>query len=268
VLSVGLAAGALLVGVGSRVDLHTVLASLSPPVVYTQASHLQDYSIKIPSTWQPGTKLGVQVCRLRRALPRLRSSTAKGWCPPHCVQVPSGNILVSVPSGMKPGETFVLDMKQEPKLAAGARQQTLVQKLPKARKVGVSVRQSGPLWTEPASSHAVLAAQELQQSFKGDLTSFQGMLNYERSLRSAMGKLKNKWPTGLKVPKSMMLAHNFIPEEDAPAAEGWDPADPNGFGAGPPDENNTNGVPGYTYTTNGEDVGVEDKGAGYYQVWT
>jgi len=214
VLSVGLAAGALLVGVGSRVDLPAVLASLSPPVVYTQASHLQDFSIKIPGTWQPGTKLGVQV--------------------------PSGNILVDVPSGMKPGETFVLDLKQEPKLAAGARQQTLVQKLPQARK-------------------------ELQKSFKGDLTSFQGMLNYERSLRSAMGKLKNKWPTGLKVPRAMMLAHNFIPEEEAPDAEGWDPVNPNGFGAGPPDENNTNGVPGYTYTTNGEDVGVEDKGPGYYQ---
>ena len=71
----------------------------------------------------------------------------------------------------------------------------------------------------------------------------------------------------LKVPnKVMMLAHNFISEEDAPASEGWDPANPNGFGAGPPDENNTNGVPGYTYTTNGEDVGVEDKGPGYYQV--
>ena len=45
----------------------------------------------------------------------------------------------------------------------------------------------------------VKIVQALQKTFKGDLTSFQGMLNYERSLRSAMGKLKNKWPTGLKV---------------------------------------------------------------------
>ena len=29
-----------------------------------------------------------------------------------------------------------------------------------------------------------------------------GMLKYERSLRSAMGKLKNRWPAGLKVPKA------------------------------------------------------------------
>jgi len=108
--------------------------------------------------------------------------------------------------------------------------------------------------------------QALQQSFRGDLTSFQGMLNYERSLRTAMGKLEHKWPTGLKLPKAMMLAHNFIPEEAAPEAEGWDPANPNGFGAGEANETNPNGVPGYTYTTNGEDVGVEDKGPGYYQV--
>ena len=47
--------------------------------------------------------------------------------------------------------------------------------------------------------------QALQDSFQGDLTSFQGMLNYERSLRTAMGKLKHKWPAGLKVPHAMML---------------------------------------------------------------
>lgn len=51
-------------------------------------------------------------------------------------QVPSGNVLVDVPKGMKPGQTFVLDLKQAPtELAAGARQQALVQQLPKARKV-------------------------------------------------------------------------------------------------------------------------------------
>ena len=108
--------------------------------------------------------------------------------------------------------------------------------------------------------------QALQQSFKGDLTSFSSMLKYERSLRSKMGKLMNKWPTGLKVPKGTMLSHKFIPAEEAPDAEGWDPANPNGFGAGPADANNTNGVPGYTYTTNGEDLGVDDQGPGYYQV--
>ena len=122
------------------------------------------------------------------------------------------------------------------------------------------------IWNAPFDmTSRIFFAQALQQSFKGDLTSFQGMLNYERSLRSAMGKLKNKWPTGLKVPKSMML-HNFVPEEEAPDAEGWDPANPNGFGAGPADEQNPSGVPGYTYTTNGEDVGVDDEGPGYYQV--
>lgn len=60
VFCVGLAAGALLVD--SQADVtHSVLVSLSPPVVYTQANHLRDYSIKIPSSWKPGTKLGVQV---------------------------------------------------------------------------------------------------------------------------------------------------------------------------------------------------------------
>lgn len=45
---------------------------------------------------------------------------------------------MDVPKGMKAGQTFVLDLKQAPKLAVGARQQKLVQKLPKARKVDVS----------------------------------------------------------------------------------------------------------------------------------
>ena len=108
--------------------------------------------------------------------------------------------------------------------------------------------------------------QALQDSFQGDLTSFQGMLNYERSLRTAMGKLKHKWPAGLKVPHAMMLAHNFIPEEEAPKAPGWDPVNPNGFGPAKPNATNPMGEPGYTYTTNGEDLGVEQKGPGYYQV--
>jgi hypothetical protein len=38
-----------------------VMVSQSPPVVYTPASRLQDYSIKIPASWKPGTKLGVKV---------------------------------------------------------------------------------------------------------------------------------------------------------------------------------------------------------------
>ena len=108
--------------------------------------------------------------------------------------------------------------------------------------------------------------QALQDSFQGDLTSFQGMLNYERSLRTAMGKLKHKWPAGLKVPHAMMLAHNFIPEEEAPKAPGWDPVNPNGFGPAKPNATNPMGEPGYTYTTNGEDLGVEQKGPGFYQV--
>jgi hypothetical protein len=55
-----------------------------------------------------------------------------------CLQVPSGKVLVDVPRGMSPGQTFVLDLQQAPKqLAAGARQQALVQQLPKARKVTI-----------------------------------------------------------------------------------------------------------------------------------
>ena len=64
----------------------------------------------------------------------------------------------------------------------------------------------------------------------------------------------------------MMLAHNFIPEEEAPKAPGWDPVNPNGFGPAEPYATNPMGEPGYTYTTNGEDLGVEQKGPGYYQV--
>jgi hypothetical protein len=41
---------------------------------------------------------------------------------------------VDVPKGMTVGQTFVLDLKKSPP-PAGARQQTLVQKLPSARKV-------------------------------------------------------------------------------------------------------------------------------------
>jgi hypothetical protein len=47
--------------------------------------------------------------------------------------------------------------------------------------------------------------------------------------------------------------------EGAAKEKGWDPKNPNGFPAQKADVNNTNGVPGYTYTTNGELLGVEDK---------
>lgn len=59
-----------------------VMVSQSPPVVYTPASRLQDYSIKIPASWKPGTKLGVKVrlpgCRQRAhdAAARLDVTTA------------------------------------------------------------------------------------------------------------------------------------------------------------------------------------------------
>ena len=51
-------------------------------------------------------------------------------------QLPTGSILVQVPKGMKPGETFVLDVKKgKVHDTLGARQQALVQQLPKSRKV-------------------------------------------------------------------------------------------------------------------------------------
>lgn len=122
-------------------------------------------------------------------------------------QLPTtGSILVQVPKGMKPGETFVLDVKKgKVHDTLGARQQALVQQLPKSRKVSHIVADKHKVYLlfffcpKSDSSHAI---QALQQSFKGDLTSLDGMLKYERSLRLAMGKLKNRWPAGLKVPKA------------------------------------------------------------------
>jgi hypothetical protein len=121
-------------------------------------------------------------------------------------QLPTGSILVQVPKGMKPGEAFVLDVKKgKVHDTLGARQQALVQQLPKSRKVSHIVAHKHKVYLlfffcpKSDSSHAI---QALQQSFKGDLTSLDGMLKYERSLRSAMGKLKNRWPAGLKVPKA------------------------------------------------------------------
>jgi len=137
VLAVLLAACVVGTVVLPSVSAPGVMVSQSPPVVYTPASRLQDYSIKIPASWKPGTKLGVKVrlpCVARCRPPGsddscLRFRSADGAC----AQVPSGNILVHVPKGMTAGQTFVLDLKNSP--PAGARQQTLVQKLPSARKV-------------------------------------------------------------------------------------------------------------------------------------
>jgi hypothetical protein len=58
-LCIGLVCGSLLI----HSEGPSMLASLnpSPHVIYTSASKMQDYSIHIPSTWQPGTKLGVKV---------------------------------------------------------------------------------------------------------------------------------------------------------------------------------------------------------------
>jgi hypothetical protein len=49
------------------------------------------------------------------------------------------------------------------------------------------------------------------------------------------------------------------PVAAAPKEKGWDPKNPNGFPAQKADTNNTNGVPGYTYTTNGELLGMQDQ---------
>ena len=60
-------------------------------------------------------------------------------------QLPTGSILVQVPKGMKPGEAFVLDVKKRKVHdTLGARQQALVQQLPKSRKVShiVAYKQS------------------------------------------------------------------------------------------------------------------------------
>jgi len=59
VFCTGLALGSLVVHQGGEPVVS--LISLSPPVIYTPASQLEDFSIKIPSTWQRGTKLGVKV---------------------------------------------------------------------------------------------------------------------------------------------------------------------------------------------------------------
>ncbi|EKX44036.1 hypothetical protein GUITHDRAFT_153141 [Guillardia theta CCMP2712] len=82
-----------------------------------------------------------------------------------------------------------------------------------------------------------------------------------------MGKIRHTWKTS-KLQESdepEMDTEHFIPAELAPEAEGWDPTNPNGFPAKPADKNNVNGVPGYTYATNGNDLEVEDEGEGYYQ---
>ena len=181
----------------------------------------------VPATAVPASAFSVRIPGAWTSGERLR------------VKLPHGNVLVKVPAGLEAGQSFVLRRTDTRHTGANSGMPSH-QALPKARKA-------------------------LQHAFEGDLTSLTGMLRYERRLRARMGKLKNRWPTGLQMPQSTMLTHKFIPVEEAPDAEGWDPTDANGFPAGPPDANNTNGVPGYTYTTNGEDVGVDDEGPGYYQ---
>lgn len=62
VFCAGLVLGSLVVHNGGLPAVS--LISLSPPVVYTPAAQLQDFSITIPSTWRRGTQLGVKVRHL------------------------------------------------------------------------------------------------------------------------------------------------------------------------------------------------------------
>lgn len=107
--------------------------------------------------------------------------------------------------------------------------------------------------------------------------SLDGMLSYERKERKSIGHLWNTWQ---KVPRNVLnLAKgtstlaaqefddaSFIPVADAPKEKGWDKKNPNGFGASLPDQKNITGIPGYTFTTNGELLGVADQGEGYYRL--
>mmetsp|Transcript_11555 Transcript_11555/g.22825 ORF Transcript_11555/g.22825 Transcript_11555/m.22825 type:complete len:328 (-) Transcript_11555:96-1079(-) len=104
-----------------------------------------------------------------------------------------------------------------------------------------------------------------------------GMLQYERAIRKSMGKMRNTWKklgtnSLANMQRGMMLEAQdfddakFIPVADAPKEEGYDKKNPNGFGAMKADADNINGVPGYTYTTDGTTLDVADQGEGYYQV--
>ena len=60
VILFGLASASLLAQSGGPSEL--MMAQMAgPQVIYTPASKPRDYSIRIPSTWKPGTKLGVKV---------------------------------------------------------------------------------------------------------------------------------------------------------------------------------------------------------------
>lgn len=149
-------------------------------------------------------------------------------------------MLLNVPPGLGVGSRFLVQIGAPNKLSLKVRKQQLT---------------------------------SVQKPTPKDLTSFSGMLAYERKLRQTMGKLKETWPTSrFMSPQGSMLAallpqlsDGFHTVEEAVDADGFDPEYANGFHAGPPDENNTNGVPGYTFVLNGGDLDVEDQGPGYYQ---
>jgi len=174
-------------------------------------------------------------------------SVPKGWKVGSMLglKIPGrGDSVIQVPPGIKPGETFVFHLGDDSQ-AKGSMASTKLQ----------------PVHKIPESRNTLL---KLEQK---DLTSFKGMLTYERALRKTMGKIRHTWKTS-KLEESeepAMDTEHFIPAEVAPQAPGWDPKNPNGFPAQPPDEDNVNGVPGYTYATNGNDLEVEDEGEGYYQ---
>jgi hypothetical protein len=81
-----------------------VMVSQSPPVVYTPASRLQDYSIKIPASWKSGTKLGVKVrlpgCRPRRCRPEVTTDACvSGALTAHVRRCQVGTFLWMSPRG-------------------------------------------------------------------------------------------------------------------------------------------------------------------------
>mmetsp|Transcript_58005 Transcript_58005/g.138376 ORF Transcript_58005/g.138376 Transcript_58005/m.138376 type:complete len:416 (+) Transcript_58005:66-1313(+) len=184
-------------------------------------------TVHVPLTWRVGQKLAVKI--------------------------PGGRtIAVAAPPGQRPGSSFAIGL--------GA-----------PRKVGRTQLMMAEV-LHPHLKQIAKPLTKLKSFLHSDLTSYSSMLAYERKLRSAMGHMKNKWPDkkfGLKkfmVKNGAVLADNFWSEgEEAEGAEGFDKNLPNGFDGGKPDYDNLNGVPGYTYVTNGEDLGVEDKGPGYYQ---
>eukprot|EP00282_Hemiselmis_andersenii_P033729 CAMPEP_0169463186 /NCGR_PEP_ID=MMETSP1042-20121227/19965_1 /TAXON_ID=464988 /ORGANISM="Hemiselmis andersenii, Strain CCMP1180" /LENGTH=323 /DNA_ID=CAMNT_0009575885 /DNA_START=6 /DNA_END=977 /DNA_ORIENTATION=- len=160
------------------------------------------------------------------------------------VTVPSGRVDLEVPQGVGAGQKMLFQVGDAPSLKAG-REESLA-----------GVR--GP------------ASKGLSS------LSFDGMLQYERQIRRSMGKLRHTWKNlpraslsdmqrGMMLEAKVFDDAKFIPVADAPKEKGWDKKNPNGFPAMKADADNVNGVPGYTYTTDGETLGVEDQGEGYYQ---